>query len=36
MRRAMRLQLRATRAAWEADRPTRRGGVATPHALEQK
>ena len=33
---AMRLQLLAARAVWEADRQTQRGGVETPHALEQK
>ncbi|MDD2925717.1 integron integrase [Rhodoferax sp.] len=33
---AMRLQLLAARAVWEADRQAQRGGVETPHALEQK
>ena len=33
---AMRLQLLAVRAVWEADRQAQRGGVETPHALEQK
>jgi site-specific recombinase XerD len=32
---AMRLQLQAARALWEADRQAQRGGVETPHALEQ-
>lgn len=30
------LQLLAARALWEADRLAQRGGVETPHALEQK
>ena len=33
---AMRMQLMASRALWEADRQAQRGGVETPHALEQK
>jgi integron integrase len=33
---ALRLQLLAARAQWEADRQAQRGGVETPHALEQK
>ena len=33
---ALRLQLLAARAQWEADRQSQRGGVETPHALEQK
>lgn len=33
---ALRLQLLASRAQWEADRQSQRGGVETPHALEQK
>jgi integron integrase len=33
---AMRMQLLSTRALWEADRQAQRGGVETPHALEQK
>lgn len=33
---AMRMQLLAARAVWEADRQAQRGGVETPHALEQK
>jgi integron integrase len=33
---ALRLQLLAARAVWEADRQAQRGGVETPHALEQK
>ncbi len=33
---AMRVQLLAARAVWEADRQALRGGVETPHALEQK
>jgi integron integrase len=33
---ALRLQLQAARAIWEADRQAQRGGVETPHALEQK
>ena len=33
---AMRMQLLATRAVWEADRQAQRGGVETPYALEQK
>ncbi len=33
---AMRLQMLAARAVWEADRQVQRGGVETPHALEQK
>lgn len=33
---ALRLQLQAARALWEADRRAQRGGVETPHALEQK
>lgn len=33
---ALRLQLLAARAMWEADRALQRGGVETPHALEKK
>ena len=33
---ALRRQLLAARALWEADRQAQRGGVETPHALEQK
>lgn len=33
---ALRMQLLAARALWEADRQAQRGGVETPHALEQK
>jgi integron integrase len=33
---AMRMHLLAARAVWEADRQAQRGGVETPHALEQK
>ncbi len=33
---AMRVQLLAARAVWEADRQAQRGGVETPHALDQK
>jgi integron integrase len=33
---AMRMQLLAAHAVWEADRQAQRGGVETPHALEQK
>jgi integron integrase len=33
---ALRLQMLAARAVWEADRQAQRSGVATPHALEQK
>ncbi len=33
---ALRLQLLAARAQWEADRAVQRGGVETPHALEKK
>ncbi len=33
---AMRMQLLSARALWEADRQAQRGGVETPHALEQK
>ena len=33
---ALRLQLQAARAIWEADRQAQRGGVETPHALEKK
>ena len=33
---ALRLQLLAARSQWEADRQAQRGGVETPHALEQK
>ena len=33
---ALRLQLLAERSQWEADRQAQRGGVETPHALEQK
>jgi integron integrase len=33
---ALRLQLLASRAQWEADRQAHRSGVETPHALEQK
>ena len=32
----MRMQLLAARAVWEADRQAQRGGVETPHALEQE
>ena len=32
----LRLQMLAARAQWEADRQAQRGGVETPHALEQK
>nr|WP_295774841.1 integron integrase [Rhodoferax sp.] len=32
----LRLQMLASRAQWEADRQAQRGGVETPHALEQK
>ena len=32
----LRLQLLAARALWETDRQAQRGGVETPHALEQK
>lgn len=31
---AMRMQMLAARAIWEADRQAQRGGVETPHALE--
>ena len=33
---ALRLQMLAARAQWEADRQAQRGGVETPHALERK
>jgi integron integrase len=33
---ALRMQLLAARAQWEADRVAQRGGVETPHALEKK
>ena len=33
---ALHLQMLAARAQWEADRQAQRGGVETPHALEQK
>ena len=33
---AMRMQLLAARDVWEGDRQIQRGGVETPHALEQK
>lgn len=33
---ALRMQLLAARALWEADRGAQRGGVETPHALEKK
>lgn len=33
---ALRLQLLAARAQWEADRAAQRGGVETPHALEKE
>ena len=33
---ALRKQLLAARATWEADRQAQRGGVETPHALEAK
>jgi len=33
---ALRMQLLAARARWEADRVAQRGGVETPHALETK
>jgi integron integrase len=33
---ALRMQLLAARAQWEADRAAQRGGVETPHALEKK
>jgi integron integrase len=33
---ALRMQLLAARAQWEADRVAERGGVETPHALEKK
>jgi integron integrase len=33
---ALRVQMLASRAQWEADRQAQRGGVETPHALEQK
>jgi integron integrase len=32
----LRLQMLVSRAQWEADRQAQRGGVETPHALEQK
>ncbi len=32
----LRVQMFAARAQWEADRQAQRGGVETPHALEQK
>jgi len=32
---AMRMQLLAARAVWEADRQAQRGGVETPHAPKQ-
>ena len=33
---ALRRQMLAARAVWEADRQAQRGGVETPHALEAK
>jgi integrase len=33
---ALRLQMLSARAVWESDRQKQRGGVETPHALEQK
>ncbi|MBK9626075.1 MAG: integron integrase [Rhodocyclaceae bacterium] len=33
---AMRAQMFASRAIWETDRQAQRGGVETPHALQQK
>jgi integron integrase len=33
---AMRMQMLAARAVWEADRQAQRGGVEVPHALESK
>ena len=33
---ALRMQMLAARAQWEVDRQAQRGGVETPHALEQK
>lgn len=33
---ALRLQMLAAHAQWEADRQAQRGGVETPHALEKK
>jgi integron integrase len=33
---ALRIQMLAARAQWETDRQAQRGGVETPHALEQK
>ena len=33
---ALRAQLLAARSQWEADRQAQRGGVESPHALEQK
>jgi hypothetical protein len=33
---ALRLQVLAAHAPWDADRVAQRGGVETPHALEQK
>ena len=33
---ALRMQMLAARSQWEADRQAQRGGVQTPHALEQK
>ncbi len=33
---AMRMQMLASRALWEADRQTQRSGVETPHALDAK
>jgi integron integrase len=33
---ALRMQMLAARAQWEADRQAQRSGVETPHALEQK
>lgn len=33
---ALRLQILAARAQWEADRQVQRGGVEVPHALENK
>ena len=33
---ALRLQMMQARAQWEEDRKAQRGGVETPHALEQK
>lgn len=33
---ALRMQLLAARAQWEADRQAQRGGVEVPHALDAK